>query len=806
MTYTDPVTGQNQTCAEHCPLSTDPSIGAQDFLFTNGVRNMTGLKMQLKEWTGEGAGMSSIQLLSDGAYASAAENGNTGVCPGPTSRSGLVGDWRQGTVSTSLPATTTYFLQSTVTDSTPGVTFYPYVSSSAYYDVYLTIPACEKTEDCASRTTVDVEVFPVGDGLGWTSTISQVTSVDLRTLVYSGWIDRTTGEFTPTIILQLARDRESTSSGQYSVVAQSVELHLTGVGTPDQPPRTSPGGVVGQNGTLITNSTSVRTRRSYGVFEWDRGNVSALGSMPNRTETTLARLGYQLPNGTVNAIVQRGDDIIIGGSLGNWSNVVSINANNETSTLPEGGLNEAVLAGVEIGGRVYLGGNFTATGNGKELRYIAMYNGSWSAVAGGVDGPVLGLAARGNNLYVTGNFTHVISNGESSATGGYAVYDTQAGSWNRGGVLFGSLSAVAPGDDTVLAGRVVGGSSNSANGIAMLTTGSDGAEITTLQGVSFSSNGSASSLTRRSWFSRLKRDLLVRAPAPTIPAQSSPAPAILAGGFWRNSSNEVTILGGNFSSPNIGGLAFYGGNLTGPSPPVSGVVRAIAVVDHTLFVAGSGVNVTGVGAGLVAYDLSQNQWAARVPALSTSQGQLRVNALKLRQDTHTLVAAGNFGQAGSLGCAAVCLWSTTNNQWQTPGTGLSSGEVRAIDFAGVSGIDDQADNRMTMIRWWWQVLSHSPRGASHMWRLIHLATRHGLRLDHFPVRHLLWQWTTRMSHRSLFRDTMRAVTSLTSLTGTDRLGLLRTLLFFQAQSFRNWHSSPLLLRTMRGDRSNGIEC
>ncbi|ORY24305.1 hypothetical protein BCR39DRAFT_326154 [Naematelia encephala] len=66
MTYTDPTTGKNETCWEYCPLSTDATIGAQDFLFTDGPRNLTGLQMELKRWIGDGPGLSSVQLLSDG--------------------------------------------------------------------------------------------------------------------------------------------------------------------------------------------------------------------------------------------------------------------------------------------------------------------------------------------------------------------------------------------------------------------------------------------------------------------------------------------------------------------------------------------------------------------------------------------------------------------------------------------------------------------------------------------------------------------------------------------------------------------
>ena len=66
LTYTDPATGRNHTCTSSCPLSTDPALGIQDFIFTDGPREVTGFNMDLKEWIGAGAGLSSVQLLSDG--------------------------------------------------------------------------------------------------------------------------------------------------------------------------------------------------------------------------------------------------------------------------------------------------------------------------------------------------------------------------------------------------------------------------------------------------------------------------------------------------------------------------------------------------------------------------------------------------------------------------------------------------------------------------------------------------------------------------------------------------------------------
>ena len=65
LTYKDS-SGANQTCTDSCPLSVDSKVSAQDFVFTNGAMSLTGLNIHLKEWQGDGAGLSSVQLLSDG--------------------------------------------------------------------------------------------------------------------------------------------------------------------------------------------------------------------------------------------------------------------------------------------------------------------------------------------------------------------------------------------------------------------------------------------------------------------------------------------------------------------------------------------------------------------------------------------------------------------------------------------------------------------------------------------------------------------------------------------------------------------
>lgn len=726
MTYTDPATGKTETCWEHCPLYTNSSISAQDFLFTAGVQNMTGLQMQLKTWIGDGAGLSSVQVLSEGSYASAASQGNTGTCSSQQSSSSqTVGEWTTEYVSTNLPATTAYYLQSKVPvgDSTrPQVTFYPYVSAAGYYDVYVVIPGCDATEHCEARTTVDIEVFPEQDGLGWTSTISEQVHSDAKTLVYSGWIDATTSDFSPTVLLALAQSPSAPSSGDtYYVIAEAVELRLTGTS------ETGPNGTTTTSSSNTTQITNSSTQSAFGVYEYVRSStVNAAATLANASETALTQLGFGLSSAknassatswTVNTFATLSGTTYVGGDFaasGNYSNIIAIDiATGKASALASQGLNGVVYASAVIDNYLYLGGEFTApAAGGVTLNNLARYDtraSAWAAVGGGVNGVVTQLAANDSLLAVIGNFSQVIASDSSTTeTGGYAVWDSSSSSWSSSDIIFGNVTVSTTSDSsTYLAGRVSGTSQNSANGVAMLSTGDDGsAEITSLTGASFSDTGSAST-SKRSFISALRRSVsaqlqaletrfvrpVIRAQtAPTITETPSPAPAVLAGAFWTNSSASgkptVSILGGNFtsSSGSVEGVGFYANSqLTGTEPPVTGTVRALSVMNDVLYVGGTAITVSEVGSSILAYDLAKAAWKSNsIPAVNPSSGasNVSVNAIQQRLKTNTLVVAGDFATAGSLNCAAVCLWDTSSAQWNTPGTGLQSGEVKAIDFAG----------------------------------------------------------------------------------------------------------------------------
>lgn len=461
-------------------------------------------------------------------------------------------------------------------------------------------------------------------------------------------------------------------------------------------------------------TTSHATRVAFGVYEWSRNSnaqVNAANSvLANSTETALTHLGFALDvafnastskDFAVNTITTVNGSTYVGGKFvmaNSFSNVVAIDSSG-ASSLSNHGLNGPVHTAVGSGNHVYFGGEFTETSQGGTvLKYLAQYDPSaktWAAVGGGVDGPVADMVAVPGGFVVTGNFSNVIhSNGTTVSTGGYAVYNATNNDWASSGIIYGTGAAAGGhGDNTYLGGRFLGSSRNAVNGVASLVLKDGVANIEAVPGVGFSSSPRSTSTPARRSLSGLlgsvRRALRLRADPPAIPAeQPQEAPATLAGAYWTNSSAhgkpKITIIGGNFTSGSIAGVAYQSaGSMTGP-PPVSGIVRALSVVDSKLFVGGSNVSVDGVGSGVIMLDLTTNTWVkdGMQSLVSTGGGSVDVSAIK--QQNGKVVVAGNFASAASFPCAAVCIWDTKQSspQWAQPGKDatISFGEVRSVDF------------------------------------------------------------------------------------------------------------------------------
>jgi hypothetical protein len=611
--FLDLKTGQNTTCSNPCPLSTDSSLLYQDFLFADAPLNITGVQITLSEWQGAGPGLHIFQMLSSGAFASAISNQNSISCFAPNpSNTTQTGTWNEKQANTAIPGTVQDVLVSNVNVGTsasagPTFTWMPYVSASGDYDINFLVPGCTEFQDCAARTSVKVTVFPGGGQQPWVTTVDQTNQNDATTLIYRGPIVPSSSNFVVTVTMTLADQPVGNGqNGQWELVADRIQMQLTNANL-------TASGVTGNGngGNSTAGSTS-----GFGFFEWPLSSSStadATSTLPNATETALDAIGLELlaamggssalssstaaviaavahhPSG---AVFLGGNFSLSSGSAAGAKNVVMFK-NGALIALSDGGLNGGVSSLVVDGDTVFVGGGFQDTSSGStggKLNGVAAYSvnsNQWTALQAGLNGDVTSLGFANGQLQVTGNFTEVLSSstsGSGVSSAGLAVWSPQNGTWvNSGGFLAGKMTFVANGtapskgqaQTQFVAGNVAAFSQFGASGFVMLSNGgNDGVPKVTPLGVQLSSgdgsnsNGGGSKKRRShvraaaALFPRLQFPKLLsrqssatggQASLPT--AVSSSGPSVSAGAFWTNSSSkdEVVVIGGNFSFTSANG-------------------------------------------------------------------------------------------------------------------------------------------------------------------------------------------------------------------------------------------------------------
>lgn len=737
LTFLDPATGQNQTCTDPCPLSTDASILYQDFLFESAIA-ITGVQVKLSQFTGIAPGLHIVQLLSSGAFASSIDSNNIASCFAPNpSNATFTGNWTTKVATTDIAGTVQTVLISSVavgtpSSSAPSFTWMPYVSASGNYDINLLIPGCTDFQDCALRTSVKVTVFP-GEGIQpWITNVSQQNTADATVLVYSGPVLPTSTNFVTPISMTLADNPAGNGEGGiFELVADRVQLIL-------------------KSAIISTNQSdagpsSTQGERSFGFLEWPRssnaGNPAIDGtkSFPNSSQTALDTVGLAMFNGlggnslpsssTVSTVAHHSSGLILlggtftisSGTASGAANVVGFR-NGELMTLAQGGLNGGVTSFILHEDQLFVGGLFTDTltnSSQGRLSGVALYNvltNTWSTLAAGLNGAVLDLGLIGGQIQAIGNFTQIValsSINPSVIAEGLAVWDIQSSTWvNSGGYISGSLSFISNGTaQQYFAGNVGISRKTGASGLVMLQNSkTDVPQITPL-GAELGSVNSETTLSRSAkrrspfarasaWVSHMKRSRLfprqTSGQTATLPTTSAPAPAVLAGTFWTNtsssSSSELVIIGGNFSyqapgssaisqsvaiyDPNSGILASLSGS------PINGTVQSLFVDGDQLYVGGQ-FSIQGINAnGLAIYDLSRQQWDDSIQMLQGRPEVVVRSITKSSSKEDTIVIAGTFSQAGSLVCESICSINTVSKQWNSLGNGIQ-GEVSSVVYAGV---------------------------------------------------------------------------------------------------------------------------
>ena len=622
---------------------------------------MTGFQLNIFGFYGAGGGLHLLQLLSDGAFAYAVDAQNDAHCDaglGASTGSNVTASsaWVPTTVVSSIPGTTQAILAARVfggasTENGPTLAWSPFVLQDGSYDIFFFTPGCRIQGTCLSRGSVSVVVQPAGGAAATTTVIDQSNILDESTVIYSGLLSASTGSTGgATVTVRLAEGGAPIVGRSYDLIAEKISLVA-----------------------LSTNGTEAATvQRGYGLLEYAiGGGVGAFGDAVaavnlNATATLQNFTGFDAlsfrlsSNATVSSVITVGSGsttrVFVGGSFvyanGGISsrNVVSYSGGSTVVPAPNGGLAGNVTTLVELDGVLYAAGSFVATVDGSVtgLRGAARWQygvvgSSWTAMGTvpSVGGSIsaLGIARSGNN-------NSVVALGRANNSG-LAVFDTATSRWNASsaGLVVANLTAFAqspslnnPVAPSYFAGNVLTAITSLAPGGAIVSASSDGTPRLTSLDYRFetapaSSPGSGTVAARAA--RRLNRSLVrevvdlltLRAPTMkkrsehferqmpainfTLPSAlaSDASASVLAGAFWSNGSQELMLLGGQFTTTSgISNLAFYDpvakiiSSVVGIT--ISGTVRAIAVFGNIAWIGGA-ISTSSGRQGLSTYDLGR---------------------------------------------------------------------------------------------------------------------------------------------------------------------------------------------------------
>ncbi|KAI7768515.1 hypothetical protein LZL87_000062 [Fusarium oxysporum] len=654
LTYVDPESGNNVTCTSECPLRDDEDY--QDFTFVNRV-GMNKFRIAISDWYGSGGGLESIELFQSDIFAYAITDFNEPKCGGVKNPASAThtGPWK---VSPSLESSSEYLTAELNGDYDPekiSVTFFPNIMESGNYSVNIYTPGCQADDTCATRGRVNITGVMSGDNdkdTNFTSTLYQTNDFDKYDQIYFGYIEKSSGSFTPSVTLRPLAGQDVDT---LTIVAQRVEFTLTN----------STGGL-------------------NGLFDFDP--EQAVVNATSIVNSPINKLGASFDRASgVSVLVTDSNTTYVGGNFTSkdHDNILAIIENDDVKE-PGGGLNGEVFAMYLNATQLYVGGDFSNTDSGPVtgLDNVAVYDTKedrWGALGAGLNGPVmhavplmLNITADTPELVIafTGEFSSCNSfdNYDAISVDGFAIWVASQGNWlqNIDGnypAFDGSLTAAVL-DIPMDGGSLYAGALSSAqlgtNGAATLSDDGLGQFPLKIRAATPSSNSSV--LSRRD-----------------VTSFNKNTTGVVTGIFYDENDYNITILAGHFTTESTKGdkvqniVLIEDDNVTGLGSDISNgsTFVALAVRNGVLF-AGGDISGTIDGTdirGLVSYDLESKSFNSQ-PA-SVSGANSTVAAIAVRPgDSGDVYVGGSFDTAGALDCPGLCTYNVNSGQWNRPGSEL----------------------------------------------------------------------------------------------------------------------------------------
>ncbi|KAJ5105071.1 hypothetical protein NUU61_002418 [Penicillium alfredii] len=640
LTYTDE-SGKKSNCDSSCPLSDDPDEKYRDFTLVNPV-GMGGFQIEFLDWYGQGAGLNGVEVFQDEIFTYAVQDYNEPTCAGIQypSKSTRTGPW----------TTESGYLSAKVSDtdaSKTSLVFEPDIKESGNYTIRVFTPGCSQDGSCASRGTVNVTATVANSDEDSKqpspALIAQTNDHDKYDTLFTGYVDASSDSFRPSVTL-----RPEDGQGDVTIVAGRVQFDLKST----------------TEGDL------------NGVYDYDPTSKKGKTDEKSSISKAISKLGH---DASILSMVEHDGDVYVAGKFSHDKahHIVSVTGG-DTKPMPGGGLNSKVSAMTVLDNTLYVGGQFNDTSDGGEdgMDHVASYSFSskkWSALGAGLNGPVdsvyplqlnVSTAINETTVAVSGNFDQIRAfNGHPSVSvAGFAIWVPSRKAWlqslNVTQMEFaGYLSAVAAVNNTsILAGS--------------LTT--DG--ITT---------GGAVSLHQ-------SKDLNL-VPLSMKVDHTKSSTGLMTGAYDTESKRNLTIFGGHFTATGSDGSAIENVViLNGSDSTLSGLPRGVdanstvvsmIVSNNTLYAGGNITGSTGDNnlGGLVAYDLSKNEFSPKQPSALYGEDVI-VNSIASRPGSSEVYVGGSFDTAGQLPCVSVCFFDSNDGTWNRAGVTIS-GTVLTLDWA-----------------------------------------------------------------------------------------------------------------------------
>ena len=546
-------------------------------------------------------------------------------------------------------------------------------------------PGCQQDDSCSQRGQANITgaFTRTAAAKPLQSTIYQTNEFDKYDQLYTGTVDTSSDSFRPSITLSPLENQNDS----ISLTALRVRFQLLDPAS------------MGLNG----------------LYDYDPSNFSANTDFK---DSKIDMVGINLDEGAdVRSIISFQSSTYVAGNFSsqNASNILAMDSNNNSVTLPGGGLNGQVMTMNQYENFIFVGGTFndTNTTHTDGLQNVAQFDtttNTWSALGGGVNGKVNSIVQLMLNvtpnvpescITLNGDFTQVLADGPQPAFAvlGLAVWVPERKGWLSNlkvqmQAISGQLTFAAnlSNDTPLLAGTIASQGLSFSDSAEM--TAADGMPALQSSGLGIQADASQPNFQKRS-----------------EGGTSANSTGVVTGIYDTTGGRNLTIFGGHFDASGSDGTNLTNlviidnakNQTTGLPSSIDANSTFISLsTNGDTLLAGGVVTGDADGSpinGLVVWDMAKSAFNSSLPP-ALGGDVVSVNAISTKPNSADVYVAGLFDSAGQLGCPSVCVY--TGGQWSRPGKNLGGGNVTATMWQGDNtliavGIGLEVDNQQTNV-------------------------------------------------------------------------------------------------------------